>query len=76
MGTEKTKEVKTRKPHRCDSCNKIIPAGNIAKNANGIGFDEDNRCIPYNLYYCQKCMEDVEIDEGAEAYREHLDIWG
>lgn len=76
MGTERIKEVKTRKPHLCDSCKKSIPAGSIAQNANGIGFGEDNKCIPYNLYYCQKCMDEAEIDEGEEAYKEHLDIWG
>lgn len=70
------KEVKTRKVHNCDSCKKTISAGNIAMNASGIAFDDNDKCIPYNYYFCQKCMEEVEIDEGEEAYKEHLDIRG
>lgn len=74
-GTCKMKEVKTRKYHECESCKKPIPIGSIVENASGIAFDDDNKCIPYNYYFCGKCIAEAEIDEGEEAYKEHMDIW-
>jgi hypothetical protein len=66
--TSKIKEVKTRKVHVCDSCKKSIPTGNIAINASGIAFDDDNKCIPYNFYFCQKCMEEAD-NEALEGVK-------
>jgi hypothetical protein len=74
--TCRNKEVVTRKLHICESCKADIPVGSRVQNVNGIFFEDDG--VPtntFNLYFCSKCMEDAEIDEGEEAYKEHTDIY-
>jgi putative lipase involved disintegration of autophagic bodies len=43
--------------------------------ASGIAITDDE-VKPYSIYVCQKCVEEAKIDEGEEAYSEHLDIYG
>jgi hypothetical protein len=74
-GTYRTKEVKTRKQHDCDSCKKTISAGSIMLHASGISFDDFNKVTPFSFYICEKCLEEASIDEGKEAYKEHLSIY-
>jgi len=71
MGTCKIKEVKTRKSHLCNGCNKTIPAGSIAQSISGLASDG----TAYSYYYCQKCVKAAEDDGSEGAYSEHLDIF-
>ena len=45
-----SKTVKTRKPHTCDYCGAMIPAGSAAVRESGIGEDG-----PFASYACGKC---------------------
>jgi hypothetical protein len=74
-GVYRVKDVKTRVEHECDSCHKLYPKGTRMSHASGIAITDDE-VKPYSIYVCQKCVEEAQIDEGEEAYSEHLDIYG
>ena len=47
-----TKEVKTRKPHRCFACSELFPAGTKM-----LLTTNKNEGDIYNLYTCKECEE-------------------
>ena len=54
------KLVKTKKPHRCVTCNRIIPVGNKMYNYNGM-YEGDWQ----NWYMCQPC-ETLDVSDGND----------
>lgn len=52
------KLVKTRKPHMCAICNKVIDAGNMMIRESGFMLDEG----PVSSYQCTDCLDNF-LDE-------------
>ena len=61
-----SKSVKTRKVHRCEGCNQIIPKGSIVNNYTGL-FDH----AWYSSYICEDCQRKIysiaaeELEHGC-----------
>ena len=62
-----SKTVRTRKPHRCSGCNKVIPTGSQAEYCAG-KYDRDF----FSYYACENCQRLIE-SIAAQELREGCD---
>ena len=64
------KPVKTRKPHRCETCCRVIPAGMKAYHTGGM-WDGDWQ----NWYMCGFCHDNNVSASGEEISDEDFNNW-
>lgn len=64
------KIVKTKKEHRCITCNRKIPKGKMAYNYNGM-LEGDWQ----NWYMCVPCEELNVCGDDGEIYGEEFHMW-
>lgn len=57
------KQVKTRKPHKCEECNKEIPIGEKCYWFKSVAFREDCGNRWYEMYICNECDKKLREED-------------